>query len=152
MAIIAELITLWRLQTCVISIFPSSHLAHRLENASMGRVNLATAQPSLQPPFSKPFLSWSSPRPHSAALSPAGTLRCFSCSHRSSSALCSLWESGIPSLPPSLPSGGCRAWPGSDLAGAAVTCANDPPKEARDSLVTRRNQQKLICHFKPSKK
>lgn len=49
MAIIAELITLWRLQTCVISIFPSSHLACCLENASIGRVNLATAQPS---PFS----------------------------------------------------------------------------------------------------
>lgn len=114
MAIIAELITLWRLQTCVISIFPSSHLAHRLENASMGRVNLATAQPSLQPPFSKPFLSWSSPRPHSAALSPARTLRCFSCSHRSSSALCSLWESGIPSLLPSPPEaaelGRARTW------------------------------------------
>lgn len=72
MAIIAELITLWRLQTCVISIFPSSHLAHRLENASMGRVNLATAQPSPFSPvtFLQPFLSWSSPRPHSAALLP----------------------------------------------------------------------------------
>lgn len=49
MAIIAQLITLWRLQTCVIYIFPSSHLARRLENASMRRVNLAITQPS---PFS----------------------------------------------------------------------------------------------------
>lgn len=59
MAIIAQLITLWRLQTCVIYIFLSSHLAHRLENASMWRVNLAVIQPSLQAPLSKPFLSWS---------------------------------------------------------------------------------------------
>lgn len=49
MAIIAQLITLWRLQTCVTYIFPSSHLACRLENASMRRVNLAITQPS---PFS----------------------------------------------------------------------------------------------------
>lgn len=49
MAIIAHLITLWRLQTCVIYIFPCSHLAHHLENASMQRVNLAITQPS---PFS----------------------------------------------------------------------------------------------------
>lgn len=61
MAIIAQLITLWRLQTCVIYIFLSSHLARCLENASMRRVNLAVTQPSpsLQPPLSKPFLSWS---------------------------------------------------------------------------------------------
>lgn len=60
MAIIAQLITLWRLQTYVIYIFPSSHLACCLENASVQGVNLAITQPSLQPPFSKPFLSWSS--------------------------------------------------------------------------------------------
>lgn len=106
MAIIAELITLWRLQTCVISIFPSSPLARRLENASMGRVNLATAQPS---PFSKPFLSWSSPRPHRCC-SPAGTLRCFSCSPRSSSPLWSLRESGISSPPGAGQAAWARTW------------------------------------------
>lgn len=35
MAIIAQFVTLWRPQTCVIHIFPSSHLARCLENASI---------------------------------------------------------------------------------------------------------------------
>lgn len=109
-AITAELINLWRLQTCVISIFPSSDLAHRLENASMGRVNLATAQPS---PFSPATLLQTLPvlvlsRSHRCC-SPAGTLRCFSCSPRSSSPLCSLWASRI-SSPPAAAELGQAAW------------------------------------------
>lgn len=58
MAIAAQLTALWRLQTCVIHIFPSSHLAHRLENASMQRVKLASTQPC---PFSPATLLQSLP-------------------------------------------------------------------------------------------
>lgn len=122
MAIIAELITLWRLQTCVISIFPSSHLACCLENASMGRVNLATAQPS---PFSPATLLQTLPVLVLSLTSPALLLGHFSCSPCSSFPLCSLWALGISFK-------GCRAgpgWLGTELAAAAVTCANGPPKK-----------------------
>lgn len=129
-AITAELITLWRLQTCVISIFPSSDLAHRLENASMGRVNLATAQPS---PFSPATLLQTLPvpvlSPNSQVLLPCRDTPMFFL--LSPQLLPSLQPLGIGNF---LPSGGCRAWPGclgTDLAGAAVTCANDPPKKPK---------------------
>lgn len=144
MAIIAELITLWRLQTCVISIFPSSHLAHRLENASMGRVNLATAQPS---PFSPVTLLQTFPvlvlSPTPQCCSPAGTLRCFSCSPRSSFPLCSLRESGIPSPPEAAGLGQARTWQ------VLLLPVQMTPHR---SLVTSRDQQKLFCNFKPSTK
>lgn len=99
MAIIAQLITLWRLQTCVIYIFLSSHLAPRLENASVRRVNLAFTQPS---PFSPatpiqtlPVLVLSKQSHLRAdALLPT-TLRCLPCSTCSPWPCSGLWESGI---------------------------------------------------------
>lgn len=127
-AIIAELITLWRLQTCVISIFPSSHLDRRLENASMVRVNLAPAQPSPLSPATLlqtlPVLVLSSTS--QVLLSCRDTPMPFLLSPQ---LLPSLQPLGIGNF---VPRGGCGAWPGwlgTDLAGAAVTCANDPPKK-----------------------
>lgn len=157
MAIIAQLITLWRLQTCVIYIFPSSHLARRLENASMRGVNLAITQPS---PFSPTTPSPNPSRPGPERAVPASQVMLSCLGH--SDAFPS--PPAAPRLAGSLGSGDfllCCTCSGAAefgqdgrarLGGCCCYPCKCSPKEARDSLMTGRDQEELFCHLKQSTK